>query len=160
MTVGGFIEKVLKNHIGFNKPGLMKGDSLLYDAEDEEDYVDVLGKAMNEYHLKHDVVVSVDDSSQGLAVEVIIVHKEGSTADGEDADQFTVVGQAESKAVKVKDDWGYCGKRDQPEKENGSVAKRARTEVTPEEDDRTAKRVRIEPEAPAAAESDDDIVIL
>jgi len=137
MTVGGFIDKVLKNHIGFNKPGLMKGDSLLYDAEDEEDYIDVLSKVMSEYHLKHDVVLSVDDSSQGLAVEIIIVHKDGSTDEGEDADRFAVVGKADPKPeVEEQED----------DAQEGRPAKRAR-------------KAEAEP-GPANAADDDDVVIL
>jgi len=135
MTLGGFVDKVLKAHVGFNKPCVMTDNGTgIYDEEDLEDDEDMqenLGKLMSQFHLKHDSIVTVDDDSQALKVQVIIVHKE-SPADGadgpsQDADKFELVGSAEASAAPDDGD-------DEDDEVAEPASKRAKV-ATPEDDD-------------------------
>lgn len=96
MTFGDFIQRVVKGHLGFNRPSLETADGdVLYDEGDDDDEREInFGKIMAQFYLKSDSMVTVDDSSQSFKVDVLLVHSEDPEYDPEEPLKFEILGSA------------------------------------------------------------------
>jgi len=84
-TIATLVSRVLCDSVGFNQPQIMRGDSLLYesgdglDSEEIAQYEKLSAKTLAEMGVKHQTMLSVDDFSQRLTIQLVIQHQEEET---------------------------------------------------------------------------------
>jgi len=101
-TLAHFVDKVLKDKLGFNAPSIMSQSNMLYESgEGMDDYEMAqmnkqLTKMLMEIKVVHNAILNVTDDSQDFKLQIAIIHSE----EFPEEQTFEIVGNAESVTSK------------------------------------------------------------
>jgi len=103
-TLGHFVDKILKEKLGFNAPSVILQSNILYENGEGMDEYEVaqmnkqLKKVLHDVKINHNTILDIDDDSQDFKLQISILHSETFSED----QTFEIIGKAEPSTTVAK----------------------------------------------------------